>query len=200
MHLVVIFGPPAAGKMTVGRELAALTGFKLFHNHLSIDPVIEVFDWGTPSFTRLTTEIRRRVIEEAVIAELSGLIFTFVWALDDPSDLEYVDALTRPVRASGSPVSFVELVSDQGTRLAREGTALRLAHKRPKRDVDRSKELLVRADAEHTLNTVSDFAYPDAHLVIDNSALAPDVVARRVVERFGLPGANERATQDTPVT
>jgi hypothetical protein len=33
VKFVVIFGPPAAGKMTVGRELAALTGWRLFHNH-----------------------------------------------------------------------------------------------------------------------------------------------------------------------
>lgn len=195
MHLIVIFGPPASGKMTVGRELADLTGFKLFHNHLSIDPVIEVFDWGTPSFVRLTTEIRRRTIEEAVLADLPGLIFTYVWALDDPTDKVYVDALTAPVRASGAHVSFVELVSDQDIRLAREGTELRLSHKRPKRDVERSRHLLRQADAEHRLNSVGDFAYPQDHLVIDNSALAPDVVAHRVAQRFALPTRGNRSSQ-----
>jgi len=33
MELVVVFGPPAVGKMTVGREICLLTGFKFFHNH-----------------------------------------------------------------------------------------------------------------------------------------------------------------------
>jgi len=35
MQLVIIFGPPAVGKMTVGRALAERTGFKLFHNHMT---------------------------------------------------------------------------------------------------------------------------------------------------------------------
>lgn len=82
MHLVLIFGPAAVGKMTVGHELAGLTGFKLFHNHMSIEPVLDVFPWGSPSFVRLTSEVRRRVIEEAVVAELTGLIFTYVWAFE----------------------------------------------------------------------------------------------------------------------
>ncbi len=36
MRLVFIYGPPGVGKLTVARELAALTGFKLFHNHLTV--------------------------------------------------------------------------------------------------------------------------------------------------------------------
>jgi hypothetical protein len=37
MTLVIIFGPPAVGKMAVGMELEHLTGFRLFH--MTVDPV-----------------------------------------------------------------------------------------------------------------------------------------------------------------
>ena len=37
--LVIIFGPPAVGKMTVGSKLSKLTGLKLFHNHMTIEPL-----------------------------------------------------------------------------------------------------------------------------------------------------------------
>lgn len=37
--LIMITGPQAVGKMTVEQELAKLTNFKLFHNHMSIDLV-----------------------------------------------------------------------------------------------------------------------------------------------------------------
>jgi shikimate kinase len=40
--LVFIVGPPAVGKMTVGYELAAQTGLKLFHNHQTIELVLEL--------------------------------------------------------------------------------------------------------------------------------------------------------------
>lgn len=52
MKLVIIFGPQAVGKMTVGQSLAAMTGFKLFHNHMSIDFVSQFFDYGTPAGKR----------------------------------------------------------------------------------------------------------------------------------------------------
>jgi len=59
MELVVVFGPPAVGKMTVGREICLLTGFKLFHNHMTIEPVLDIFPYGSPQFSRLVSEFRR---------------------------------------------------------------------------------------------------------------------------------------------
>ena len=186
MHLVILFGPPAVGKMTVGMEIAALTGYPLFHNHLSIEPVLEVFDFATPSFARITGELRRRVIEEAVIADLPGLIFTYVWALDVPADRAYVDELTAPVRASGSRIDYVELYADQATRLGREGTELRLAHKRSKRDVAAARDFVRSADATYRLNTDGDFPYPDQHLRVDTTDLTPAAAARTILAALGI--------------
>jgi hypothetical protein len=49
MRLVFIYGLPATGKLTVARELAAMTVFRLFHNHLAVDLLLLVFDfWSEP--------------------------------------------------------------------------------------------------------------------------------------------------------
>ena len=34
---------PSVGKMTVGQELTKITDLRLFHNHMTIEPVIEIF-------------------------------------------------------------------------------------------------------------------------------------------------------------
>ena len=34
---ILIIGPQAVGKMTVGQELAKMTGYKLFYNHMTIE-------------------------------------------------------------------------------------------------------------------------------------------------------------------
>ncbi|HEY3016334.1 MAG TPA: hypothetical protein VGJ41_14555 [Nocardioides sp.] len=188
MHLVMLFGPPAAGKMTVGAEIARLTGYKLFHNHLSIEPVLEIFDWGTPAFSRLTEQLRRGVIEEAVRSDLPGLIFTFVWALDLPEDHEYVARLLAPAFEAGCRVDFVELVADQATRLTREGTAYRLEHKRSKRDVDWCRAHLVEMDEQHRFQTHGEPLAGSLapHLVVDNSGTDAAATARVIVDQLGL--------------
>ena len=40
MKLVIIIGPPAVGKMTIGQALEKITDLKLFHNHMSIELVL----------------------------------------------------------------------------------------------------------------------------------------------------------------
>jgi hypothetical protein len=48
--LVIIFGPPAVGKMAVAFELERLTGFRAFHNHLTVDPLLPLFRFASPEF------------------------------------------------------------------------------------------------------------------------------------------------------
>lgn len=47
MKVVLLYGPPAAGKLTVAEELEKLTGFKLFHNHLTVNPVHALSEFGS---------------------------------------------------------------------------------------------------------------------------------------------------------
>jgi AAA domain len=192
MHLVCIFGPPAVGKMTVGHELARLTGFRLFHNHMTVDPVLDIFPFGSPPFTRLVDEFRRRIIEEAVAAGLPGLVFTFVWGLDSSGDRETVASYADIVEHAGGRVSFVELAASLEERLVRNVTEFRLDRKRPKRDVEFSRQNLVDLDATWVMNTGRTPTQADAllagrdHLRVDNTDLPAAVVARLVAEAWGL--------------
>jgi predicted metal-dependent phosphotriesterase family hydrolase len=43
MKLVFLIGDAAVGKMTVGQALMEQTGLRLFHNHMTIEPVLEIF-------------------------------------------------------------------------------------------------------------------------------------------------------------
>ena len=192
MHLVCIFGPPAVGKMTVGHELARLTGFRLFHNHMTVDPVLDIFPFGSPPFTRLVDEFRRRIIEEAVAADLPGLDFTFVWGLESAGDRDTIASYVDIVERGGGRVSFVELAAPLEERLVRNVTEFRLDQKRSKRDVEFSRQNLVDLDAAWVMNTGGAPTEADGllagreHLRVDNTDLPAAVVARLVAESWGL--------------
>jgi hypothetical protein len=174
--------------MTVGRAVAARSTFRLFHNHATIEPLLEVFDYGTPPFMTLMGEWRRRVFEEAA-AHGTDLLFTFVWGLELEGDALLVTQLIAPYVDRGADVAFVELAADLDTRLVRNRSEHRLAEKRSKRDVAWS-DGNVRALETHVMNTDPDrdpslpgerliAAYP--HLRLDNSHLTPDEAADRIL-------------------
>lgn len=185
MRLLVLFGPPAVGKMTVGREIAARSTFRLFHNHASIEPLLEVFDFGTPPFVRLLEEFRTRVVEEAAAAGVD-LVLTYAWALDREDELATVERYLAPYVALDAELAFVELYADLDTRLARNRSELRLVEKRSKRDLEWSDEN-VRDMERFELSTTPgvrvrahDLFERHRHLRLDNT----DVSARDAAERI----------------
>jgi hypothetical protein len=203
MHFVCVFGPPAVGKMTVGHEIARLTGFKLFHNHMSVEPILEVFEFGSPPFRRLVREIRQRVVEEAVACELPGLVFTYVWALEDAADARLVSGLVEIVERGEGTVHLVELAAPLEVRRRRNVTELRREHKRTHRDEELSDRILHDLE-RYQLNTSADGAVPEPaaavlrgrdYVRIDNTDLSAAEVAQRVVDHFALPA--ERRLPDT---
>jgi hypothetical protein len=192
MHFVFVFGPPAVGKMTVGRALAARTGYKLLHNHMTVEPVLGIFEFGSPPFGRLVNEFRRRVIEEALDADLDGLVFTMVWGLELDADRTLVSSYVDLVHAAGGRVSFVELYADLGERLVRNRTELRLAEKRSKRDLEFSHGNVLALEERYVMNTGGDRTVGEdvldghEHLRVDNTALSAEEVADRVVRALRL--------------
>ena len=92
MRLLFIFGAHAAGKMTVGQAVSRITPMKLFHNHMTIEPVIELFGAYNGA---VTERLRQVVFEEFAKTDNYGLIFTFIWAFDVSYDEEYVRRLSK---------------------------------------------------------------------------------------------------------
>ena len=68
MKVLFLIGNAAVGKMTVGQELMKITDLRLFHNHMTIEPVIEIFGYFN---TKAILRLREVVFEE--FAE------TFLW-------------------------------------------------------------------------------------------------------------------------
>ena len=188
--LVVIVGPPAVGKMTVGQELSALTGIPLFHNHLSIEAVLPVFPFGSERFNRLVRNFRRSIFEEVAQSDLPGLILTYVWAFDQPGDRRFIEETMTLFLEHGVRTVFVELYADLNTRIERNETPGRLMAKPSKRDVQSSRERLLANESRYILNSSGNFPFPD-HLKLDNRDLSPRQVADRVASHFGLPLLNE---------
>ncbi len=77
MNFIIIIGAPATGKMTVGQSLSQLTGYKLFHNHMSLELVNQFFDFGTAPFKNLDKKIRFNIFNEVAKSDSKWIYFYF---------------------------------------------------------------------------------------------------------------------------
>jgi hypothetical protein len=191
--LVWICGPPAVGKMTVGMELSVITGFPLFHNHLSIEAVLPVFRYGSPPFNRLVSQFRDSVFVEVARSDLPGLIYTMVWAFDHPGDLKFVEKQKTIFEAHDGRLVFVELTADLETRVSRNASEPRISAKRSKQDVEASRQRLLENDEAYQLDSRGTFPFAD-YLRIDNTHIAPRAVAERIAGHFSLASAHADAS------
>ncbi len=79
MKLVFLYGPAAVGKLTVAREVARLTGYPIFDNHLSIDYAARLLEWGSPGYVKLLRALRLFTLRQLAEMGLEGLLFTFIY-------------------------------------------------------------------------------------------------------------------------
>lgn len=153
MKVVLLFGPQAVGKMTVGQELSKITDLKLFHNHMTIDLLVPLFDFS-PEMWRLTTLFREEIFKEFARTNQYGLIFTFVWAFDLRGDWEFLEKVSSIFTESGGEVYYVELEAELKERLERNVSPNRLQEKPTKRNIKQSEENLLESVQKHRLNSM----------------------------------------------
>jgi hypothetical protein len=173
--LLFLHGPPASGKLTIARELKTLTGFRLFHNHLAVDLLESVFEFGSPPFVDLREQLWLSVFRQAARTDVS-LIFTF--APERTVRPEFPHAAESAVRSEGGRILFVALRCLESE----------LEHRLPKpsrsafgklRSVERYREL----------RDSGAFEFPPlrADIELDTGVLSPTEAAQLV--RAGLEAA-----------
>jgi hypothetical protein len=175
MKLVFIFGPAASGKLTVARELSALTRLPLFHNHLVVDAVTAVFPFGSPEFIRLREQMWMAMFEEAAKARRS-IIFTFA---PEPSVAEdFPERVQRLIARVGGEVAFVRLLVAQDVQEGRISD-----------DSRRKFGKLVSLDLLRELRPAFEACearMPAAAVTIDTGSVQPLQAALQIVETLGL--------------
>ncbi len=174
MEVVFLYGPPGVGKLTVAQELAALTGYKVFHNHLTIELVCSLFAFGSEQANRLNTLFRLTMLREAALADLPGLISTFVYAYG--KDEDYIEQAIAAVEEPGATLHLVLLRCDEATLLQRVQTESRAQYSKL-----RDPEYVRALNQQYALMT----PYPNRpSLVIDTTTLSPQETARQIIDHL----------------
>ena len=171
-HLL-LYGPPAAGKVTVANAIAERSAMRVIDNHATVDLVLRLFEFGTKPFQELVDKMR---FDLAAVAAREGVavVSTLVFA---PTDRPYVKRLAEVVEASGGVMCRARLVPPADVLEARVVQPSRGAFQKVQ-DVALLRQILDNHDCYSSIN--------DDDLTIDNSSLGPSDVAEQICRHFGI--------------
>lgn len=149
--LVLIVGPQAVGKMTVGQELEKITGYKLFYNHMTIEMCRLIFDYDKEIFRKMNSIIRYEVLKEFSKSNEKGIIVTICFDFGNGLEKDKLEAYKWIDLFDDTYV--VELEASVEERLKRNRTENRLKCKASKRDLTWSENDLLRSTIVHKFNS-----------------------------------------------
>ncbi|MBQ9341545.1 MAG: AAA family ATPase [Lachnospiraceae bacterium] len=193
-NLIVVCGPQAVGKMVVAESLRDKLKYNLMINHDSIEVSDRIFGFATPAQREFNELFREKAFELAVKHNVD-LIFTYVTAFELQEERDYLTNLDKLFTDNGGNFYFVELSADLETRLKRNETPYRLERKASKKDLEWSRDNLLKDTENHRLNSDEGEVWFSNHLKIDNTNLQPDEVADKIIEAYGLV-ANEKEEKE----
>lgn len=170
----MLYGPPAVGKLTVGKELAKRLSASLFHNHLTYDLAVGLLAADSSFEARRRFACRLRLGAMALLFESDerDVITTFCYS--GPKDDWYIDALAVLCENHRTTPYFVQLQARDDQLVDRVENADRRAF----------GKVNTRAHLAAILREC-DYAVPiraDNHLSIDTSSLSPADAAVAIVE------------------
>jgi broad-specificity NMP kinase len=175
LKLIFIYGPPAVGKYTIARELSKMTGYKLFHNHATVDMVMTIFEIGSKSFRELVDQFRLEMLSRAAKEEVN-VILTLVYG--GAKDDDWIRRVVAAVRRYKGQVLFVRLFSKKNELYKRVENVSRRKFKKI-RDRKTFDGVLAQYDVFAEIPFVKS-------LNIDNSRLSPKTVARQIASYYDL--------------
>jgi len=179
---IIITGPQAVGKMAVGMALREKYGYRLFHNHMTIELVNDLYGVLNKESWPVIAQLRETIFSNVRKSSLEGFIFTYMWGFNLESEHTYVEGLIESFEEAGWTAFIVELEADVQTRLDRNKTELRLENKATKRNIEWSDNELQESMKKYRLNSHEDEIKHKNYIRINNTHVSAEDVADIVYE------------------
>lgn len=182
MKIILIFGPQAVGKMTIGEKVGDAFDLPLLHNHVTLDAIWPYIGWNKDTF-RLSDQIRMGIFEHVSKDDSHpGIIFTFVWAFDMQEDWGYIKTIKEIFNKESHNIYFVELAADLDERIRRNTTEYRLEKKPSKRNIEFSHAELTNSAEKHRLNSYENEVQEDKYLKLNVTSLSAEESSQQVID------------------
>ncbi len=176
--VILLYGPPGVGKLTVAREISKKTNFRVFHNHLISDMIGEFFESGTKEFSDKFFYLWTYFFKELLKSDNEGIIITLVYGLqtlEGKRDEEFFLRIKEEVEKNGTKVFFVKL------ECSNEEIKKRVIAKSRKK-YKKLTSVSALEDIRKKYNIDGEVPFTES-IVIDTTSLSAKKTAEKIIEK-----------------
>ena len=176
MNLIFLYGPPAVGKLTIGKALSEKIGLPLLDNHTLLNPIAKLFGWDHPERKRLGDSMR---IELFAAAAKAGKSFITTFGGGGDSYDSFIQQVKKTVVENGGEVRFIHLTAPESVLFERVLQDSRTVHSKMT-----SVETLKKKLADYPDVTACALVGP--HLEIDTSLCSVEEIVEKIRKELNL--------------
>ncbi|MEI6267115.1 MAG: AAA family ATPase [bacterium] len=184
MNLIFIYGPPAAGKLTVAKEIAKKLDYRVFMNHTLVGSIASVFPFEdtTPDKkgkddllrNKLARKFRVEIFKEAAKNNINVIT---TYGGGGVNNSTFFDDTIKSVEKARGKVYFVHLIPNEESILERVESPTRKGQKIDNKNFLKKKLIAYNYYDKYTGSD---------HLDIDNSNMLPEEVANQIIKYYKL--------------
>lgn len=173
MRCIVLYGPPAVGKLTVAQQLAKKGNAHVFDPHKVIELIAPVVGGNDAELINLSYSLQLQILNAAMRFGREDIIMPFTFTADLQPDVAFLQTIVEAGAAHNVRVDLIHLTAKRNVLLERATQASRLG----------TTKITDRALLENLLKTYDfDKPMPGNHpTTINTTHLTPDEVADQII-------------------
>jgi len=175
MKIIFIYGAPASGKLTTGRELAKITNYQFLHDHLIQEIPTAIHKHGTNEWYSLRYNLFLHVLEDCLKNKTNTIV---TYCYKHPDDFVFIKKLINLINIYDGDIYFIRLYCEM--------------HELEKRVTEDSRKTFSKSQSVEQLRNILELhnlneKIPiEDYLEINNTNLSHDRVALMIKEHVGI--------------
>jgi len=184
--VIIIIGPPAVGKYTIGKMLSTTCNYRFLHEHQVLDIASALFGENPTERTTYYFKLKLDIFSDFIKYNTANqsIITTFVHLFDNDYYNHFITSFLNMFQKNNYDVYVIELEASYEERIIRNINEDRLKAKPSKQNIEAStKKMNTIKEKARTNSIESDILFANYHhTVISTELLSENEVVSKIMD------------------